>query len=127
MHLFCLIILVGADGPSTLPSLMGMWSSSSFITPWQGLCPMRRSTVSSHLSRGRPSPDGVKGLPLLGARSLLHGRIPGLRCTHLKPRTTRGLTRTTPEQEAPGDRSSYYQLRTKSLSLGEYISFSLFH
>src|SRR4051812_43879697 len=83
---------------------------------------MRKSTVSSHLSRGRPSPSGVKGLPLLGARSLLHGRIPGLRCTHLKPRMTLGLTRTTPELEAPGDRSSCYQLRPKAL-----LPFSLYY
>ena len=45
---------------------------------------------------------------------LLHGRIPRLRCTHPKANTTHGHTNTTPEQEAPGDRSRRAQLRPKS-------------
>src|SRR3954469_21200909 len=75
LHLFCLIFLAGTDGPLMLSSLMSSWSSISFITPWRGLCPKRRSTVSFHFSRGRPSPSLVKGLPLLGERILFHGRI----------------------------------------------------
>src|SRR3954462_4266108 len=113
LHLFCLIFLAGTDGLLTLTSSMSSWSSVSFITPWRGLCPTRRSMVSSHLSRERPSPSLVKGLPLLGARILLRGRIRGLRCTRRKPHTTVGLTSTTLEQEAPGDISDY-QLRPKA-------------
>src|SRR3954471_18812685 len=75
LHLFCLIVLAGMDGPLMLSSLMSSWSSTSFITPWRGLCPTRRSTVSFHLSRGRPSPSLVKGLPLLGVQIHLRERI----------------------------------------------------
>src|SRR3954467_9609349 len=78
LHLFCLNFLAGTDGPLMLSSLMSSWSSTSFITPWRGLCPTRRSIVSFHLSRGRPSRSLVKGLPLLGAWILLRGRIRGL-------------------------------------------------
>src|SRR4051812_32649237 len=75
LHLFCLIFLTGTNGPLMLSSLMSSWSNISFITPWRGLCPTRRSTVSYHLSRGRPSPSLLRGLPLVGARTLLRGRI----------------------------------------------------
>src|ERR1041385_9235432 len=113
MPLSCLIVLEGTDGPLMLSSSMSSWSNISFTTPWRGLCPTRMSMVSSHLSRERPSPSLVKGLPLLGSRILLRGWIQGLRCTHRKPHTTLGLTRTTLEQEASGD-ISYYQLSPKA-------------
>ena len=103
----------GKDGPLMLPSSMSSWSSVSFITPWRALCSTRRSMASSHLSRGRPSLSMVRGLLLLRAQDLPHGRTLGLRCMHRKPHTTLGLTRTTPEQEAPGG-SSCYQLRPKA-------------
>src|SRR3954467_9867874 len=82
-------------------------ASTSFTTPRRRVCPTRRSAWCIHPSRRRPSAHGVKGLPLVGARDLLlRGRILGLRCTHPKAHTTHGHTSTTPEQEAPGDRSS---------------------
>src|SRR4051812_14369395 len=112
MHLCYLIFLTGADGPLMLSSLMSLWSSISFITPQRGLCPMRRGTWSICPSRGRPSPSGVKGLPLLGAQILLRGRIPGLRCTHPEPRMTHGRTPLELE-EAPGDLTSEPDLGQK--------------
>src|SRR3954464_14199816 len=113
LHLFCLIFLAGTDGPLMLSSSMSSWSSISFITPWRGLCPTRRSTVSYHLFRKKPPPSLVKGLPLLGARTLPRGRLRGVRYTRQHPSTILGLTTVPPEQEAPGG-SSCYQLRPKA-------------
>src|ERR1041385_236358 len=84
-----------------------------FHNPMEGVVPDEEEHGEFPPSRERPSPSLVKGLPLLGARILLRERIRGLRCTHRKPHTTLGLTRTTLEQEAPGD-ISYCQLRPKA-------------
>src|ERR1041385_3564106 len=113
LHHFCLITLAGTDGPSTIFNSMSSWLTTSCITPWRGLCPTRRSLVSSRLSRGRPSPSMARGLLHLGTRDLPHGRTRGLRCTHRKAHTTLGLT-ITPDEEAPRDRSRRAQLRPKA-------------
>src|SRR3954468_13627991 len=86
LHHSYLIFLAGTDTALHIPSSMRSWVGTSFTTPWRRLCPTRRSAWCIHPSRRRPSPHGVKGLPLVGARDLLllRGRIPGLRSTHLK-------------------------------------------
>src|SRR4051812_37198072 len=107
------------------PSLMRSRGDTSFTTPRSGLSqtrrsascirPFRRSTWHIHPSRRRPSPTGVKGLPLDGRRDLLlHTRIPGRRCMLPTSPSTHGHTSTTWEQEAPRDRSRRAQLRPKA-------------
>ena len=105
LHHLCLIFLARTDTAFQIPSSMRSRGDTSFTTPWRGLCPTRRCTWCIHPSRRRPSPHGVKGLPLDGGRDLLplRGRIPGFRCTHRKTLTTHGHTSTTLEQEAPRD------------------------
>src|ERR1041384_2068378 len=113
LHHLCLIFFVGTGTAFQTPSLMRSRGDTSFTTPRRGLCQTRRSAWCIHLSWRRPSPHGVKGRPLVGGGHLrlLRGRIPGLRCTLPKAHTPHGHTSTTPEKEAPGDRSSRSQLR----------------
>src|SRR3954470_634325 len=116
LHHLCLIFLAGTDTAFQIPISMISRGDTSFTTPRRGLCYTRRSTWCIHPSRRRPSPHGTEGLPLVGRRDLLllRGRNPGLRCTHPKAHTTHGHTSTTPEQEAPRDRSRRAQLRPKA-------------
>src|SRR4051812_1789141 len=114
LHHLCLIFLAGTDTAFQIPSLMRSRGDTSFTTPRRGLCQTRRSTWCIHPSRRRPSPHGTEGLTLVGRWDLLlllRGRILGLRCTHPKAHTTHGHTSTTPEREAPRDRSRRAQLR----------------
>src|SRR3954462_1583754 len=100
----------------SVPSLKRSWGDTSFTTPRRGTSRTRRSTWYIHQFRRRPSPPGVKGLPLDGGRDLLlpRGRSPGLRCTHRRTHTTHGHSSTTLEQEAPRDHSRRAQLRPKA-------------
>src|SRR3954471_20329699 len=92
LHHLCLIFLAGTDTAFQILSSMRSRGDTSVTTPRRGLCQTRKSAWCIHPSRRRPSPHGTKGLPLVGVRDLLllHGRIPGLRCTHPKANMTHG-------------------------------------
>src|ERR1041385_6210247 len=116
LHHLCLIFLAGTDFAFQLPSLKRSRGDTSFTTPRRGSSMTRRSTWYIHQCRRRPSPPGVKGLPLDGGLDLPlpRGRIRGLQCTHRRAHTTHGHTSTTLEQEAPRDHSRRAQLRPKA-------------
>src|SRR4051812_11353306 len=77
----CLIFLAGTDIIFQWPSWMRSRGDTSFTTPRRGLSqtrrsmscirPFRRSTRCIHPFRRRPSPPGVKGLPLDGGGTFL--------------------------------------------------------
>src|ERR1041385_2905651 len=115
LHHLCLIFLAGTDFAFQLPSLKRSRGDTSCTTPRRGSSQTRRSTWYIQQFRERPSPPGVKGLPLDGGRDLPlpRGRIRELQCTHRRAHTTPRITITL-EQEAPRDRSRRAQLRPKA-------------
>src|SRR4051812_14127239 len=73
LHCLCLIFLVGTDIVFQWSSSMRSRGDTSFTTPRRGLSQTRRSTWYIHQFRRRPSPPGVKGLPLdWGGTFLFH-------------------------------------------------------
>src|SRR3954468_16912284 len=90
LHHLCLIFLAGTDFVFQWPSLMRSRGDTSFTTPRRGSSQTRMSASCIRPFRRRPSPPGVKGLPLDGGRDLPlpRGRIRGLQCTHRKAHTT---------------------------------------
>src|SRR3954467_15387738 len=66
LHCLCLILLAGTEIVFQWPSSMRSPGDTSFTTPRRGLSQTRRSTWYIHPFRRRPSPLGVKGLPLDG-------------------------------------------------------------
>src|SRR3954466_14938154 len=81
LHHLCLIFLAGTDTAFHWPSLMRSRGDTSITTPREGpsqtrrsvscIRPFRRSMWYIHPFRRRPSPPGVKGLPLDGGGTFL--------------------------------------------------------
>src|SRR3954463_13368119 len=66
LHCLCLIFLAGTNIVFQWPSSMRSRGDTSFTTPRRGLSQTRRSMWYIHPFRRRPSPSGVKDLPLDG-------------------------------------------------------------
>src|SRR3954468_24970127 len=71
LHHLCLIFLAGTDFVFQWPSMMRSRGDTSFTTPRRGSSQTRRSTWYIRPFRRRPSPPGVKGLPLDGGGTFL--------------------------------------------------------